>query len=643
MGKASTIATIAISIIGSAGISAGIAIPTTIAVMDRDAEFTITAKSNLSSDDTTTMKIEKGTKISQLKPQTKENYYFVGWFKDENCLHQYSSSDVLDKSTIVYAKYLPYEYDVALSAPESYNITFLNEHDQPFTEQELKNVKKGSTFRFKLAGEDASQETGTWWSEIFETEINYYTKISNIMPEYYHAISYNGETIDCDYNGVYEIVISDEGSIDVDGRYVILKSDFDLGFMNGGVVPTGVTILDYEEINAKENFVIPETIYDTEVHAVVDLFSTLSGKTNTTVKTLTIPKTLKGIVNSKNIFSAFDFLGETMSKMKTSTHSFIGYLTNLEDVIIDKDSDVFSWGQGILYENFNEGFIFSSQLGGYLPPCGTVIHYIKKDAKKENINIETPIFSTIVCDNAFKDCKSLKTLKAVQPETFVFIGNGAFAGSGLQHIFISSSSAFLQGNVFNSCEQLQTVYFDSVDFAGGSVFANCSNLNKITFNASISVANECENFFVGAGGTEGFNIEINVAGPGVFEELFRVSDDIAEDANLKIKSIRFLSSYNNTTAFTDSLEYYVVDKVYIDSKNALTSFLKPGAFKCNEVYIKSNLITNLEDQETFTFSYSLKLIDGSTETADITVVKGEEVEYDGVTYVRYYIPEPVTA
>ena len=91
----------------------------------------------------------------------------------------------------------------------------------------------------------------------------------------------------------------------------------------------------------------------------------------------------------------------------------------------------------------------------------------------------------IICDRAFADCKSLRSI--VIPDGITSIGYGAFRGCfSLTGIVIPSSVTSIGNGAFWHCSSLTSLVIpNSVTTIGGSAFSDCSSLRSLVIPESV--------------------------------------------------------------------------------------------------------------------------------------------------------------
>lgn len=101
-------------------------------------------------------------------------------------------------------------------------------------------------------------------------------------------------------------------------------------------------------------------------------------------------------------------------------------------------------------------------------------------------SLETVTLSYRIIDiknNAFENCINLKHIDL--PDTILFIGQRAFAGSGLESIRIPSTIMGVGNYVFRNCEELKEVIYDGTEEdlvdTCNDINSMFDNINKIKF------------------------------------------------------------------------------------------------------------------------------------------------------------------
>ena len=101
----------------------------------------------------------------------------------------------------------------------------------------------------------------------------------------------------------------------------------------------------------------------------------------------------------------------------------------------------------------------------------------------ENINFMNK--SSIIGDSMFSGCTGLKNIRI--PDSITEIRNGAFYGSGLEHVAFPQSLETIDRNAFSHCKNLQTVELNgSFTDIPDNMFYECSSLVEVSGDVVIS-------------------------------------------------------------------------------------------------------------------------------------------------------------
>ena len=116
----------------------------------------------------------------------------------------------------------------------------------------------------------------------------------------------------------------------------------------------------------------------------------------------------------------------------------------------------------------------------------TVVRYIGAEA-----DVRIPDGVTIIEDNAFKDCKSLKSVTI--PNGVTSIGESAFEGcTSLESVTIPASVMSIGRRAFYYCESLKSVRIpDGVTAIEDFTFSFCDNLASVTIGNGVKRIERC--------------------------------------------------------------------------------------------------------------------------------------------------------
>ena len=223
-----------------------------------------------------------------------------------------------------------------------------------------------------------------------------------------------------------------------------------------------------ESLNISENNIYYSTeegvLFDRKADALV---SYPAGKTDTAY---TVPEWVTDIsaaAFSENQFISEITLHEDIAAIEGNPFCGCKALTNIVISPVNIDFEV---SNNTLYDRKSKNLI------AYL-----------WDTDSESFSVPSGIRS--IGNEAFYKHKELQQIKL--PETLVYIGDAAFAESGLTSIKIPNSVVSLGSSTFSSCEALE-----SVDLPSGlaqierNAFSECSSLKEIQFPKTLNVIGE---------------------------------------------------------------------------------------------------------------------------------------------------------
>ena len=95
--------------------------------------------------------------------------------------------------------------------------------------------------------------------------------------------------------------------------------------------------------------------------------------------------------------------------------------------------------------------------------------------------------TVVICDMAFKQCKSLNSI--IIPESITTIGNGVFSEcESLASIIIPNSVVSIGNNAFSYCVNMNFISLsNNVTFIGIGAFNHCVSLKSIRIPSSLSI------------------------------------------------------------------------------------------------------------------------------------------------------------
>lgn len=202
----------------------------------------------------------------------------------------------------------------------------------------------------------------------------------------------------------------------------------------------------------------------------------------------------------------------------------------------------------------------------------------------------------------------------VGPRDFTLNANAFASNSALETVSIDTSTAHLQGGVFNTCPNLRSVDFKTtkVYFDGSSNFASCSQLSTVLFKGDVFFQGGQEFNQVSPDFSLTFEKNVTASTPvfkntNVKELIFKgdknmISSDFFsgnEASNASIQTLKISGSFSvknpstnsNTTFASKAFSYASIDNFIINSP---TCFANATLNHCNI----ANLQINVDNRET---------------------------------------------
>ena len=123
-------------------------IPTAVVLSQNDMNsFDVTIDYNIDGMSSESVTVGKEAKISDLKLKPVEGYYFVGWFKDEECIERYNDDDVITADSTIYAKYQAITFMVSMPTSEHFTIVDATTNEELSA---ITNVEYKGSISFKI-------------------------------------------------------------------------------------------------------------------------------------------------------------------------------------------------------------------------------------------------------------------------------------------------------------------------------------------------------------------------------------------------------------------------------------------------------------------------------------------------------------
>ncbi len=415
-----------------------ITIPIVATIVEyKDSRCDLTISDNITATKDYSLKIKKGTKISELTINAKEGYTFIGWFKDIACTQEYLPDDVISKDTTIFAKYEVHRFDISLTLPQDTVLTMLKENGDVYTPEELTDVAYGTKINFKISSIDQLDDVS-----------------------YFYVVHNNGKPMPTNTAGLYSFVVTEDANIVIGGRFEYESSDTDV--YGNSLSSNIIAITNYTNYNEEEIVEIPEIIEGQKVQEVYNINGGDLSTQNTLITTLKLSKNVRYV-----------------------SAQYLKLCTNLQTITVSSDNSAMLVNNGILYlkEKTNLTAVFCPKTA----PAENIT------LKAETTHIDSYAFAycnitsiNIAALNNLKyigDCAFLSTniTTITLPDSVTFIGYSAF----------NSCLSLTEVNLL--CDSVTVGYVIAEGASGYSevqglsyAFANCPALSKIYWDANMN-------------------------------------------------------------------------------------------------------------------------------------------------------------
>lgn len=426
-----------------------IAVPTAITLTNKDTSvpsYNVTVGNNLDGGDNYTITVKKGIKIKDLVPTPREGYEFKGWFKDLACTEQFDDDAIVNSETVIYAKWELKTFALSISLPTGASFHFYKENGEQYTEQELSNIKYGSTIKFEITADDEDSSK-----------------------KYFYSMSYQDETLvyeNVEGRVIYSVALTSEDPIALLGRF---EYNTDTTNAEG---QTCVTIENYKNYADSATIEVPDTILGLPVSYIGNLTGGDLSTENTVVTKVVLPKYLE------------DFDAE-----------YMGLFVNLSKITVASSNEYMSSSQNIVFKNVTGGksAVFAarkSNVSSVTLPSDTVS--IGKNAFEDCLNIHSINFEeltnlTKIDDFAFTN-SGITT--AHLPSSVTYIGFSAFnACQNLTSVKVSGNVELGTKEYSSDDEIIDGITYNSyITFT--HTFANCPSIEYIYWDTGMTVVGE---------------------------------------------------------------------------------------------------------------------------------------------------------
>lgn len=446
---------------------AAIVIPTAVVLSQNDMNsFDVTIDYNIDGMSSESVTVGKEAKISDLKLKPVEGYYFVGWFKDEECTERYNDDDVITADSTIYAKYQAITFMVSMPTSEHFTIVDATTNEELSA---ITNVEYKGSISFKINLDEQynqSQIVVKVGEQTLTAQEGVYT-IENIQEN---------------------IVLTIEG-VEINSYQVKTVID---GVETTSVVEYGQTLSEKIPSVTSENSL--GWYADEEMTENVDFSTPITSDMTLYTKMATLdvltfteyPSTLPGQEQEETYaiaqITSFDkeeivvpltYNGVAVITLEGSDNSIESDNTILENIYFSKDII----GVGGYFNRLTalKSFDFSNVTvidGGNFSGCISLT----------NIDLSSVSLSIFYAD--FSDCTSLQTVTLPNTITTINTSNRdklSFAGcTALTEINLENITQIGQYSgegVFEDCISLTNINLQNIQEIGDNTFSGCENLD----------------------------------------------------------------------------------------------------------------------------------------------------------------------
>jgi len=524
-----------------------------------------------------TLTVEYGKKVKPTVP-TKAGYNFVGWMY-EGQLWDINAHLVTENMTLV-AKWEPIKYKVTFDSNGGSPVSPIYITVEDLFVYPEEPTRSGSVFAGWYNGNTLVTE-GQW---TYTTNVTLTAKWRDIYTafEYDYVKNESGSIIGViikKYHNTYEKVVEIPTKLQ---NYTVIAIGMD-AFKNNPYI---------------ERIIVPNTVTTLEEYAFAN-----------------VPN-LKEVVLHSTITSYGANLFAGNSKLETIT-LFSHFNQELKYLFEDNIDNIPSTLKTIKYV-YSGGLIDATMW--------------KNRIANHEITLILDESFTSIPDETFKDATYLTSI--VLPNTIIYIGEAAFANSGLRTINLPDSITIISANTFKDCRFLTTIIIPtSVTTIGEYAFANCTDVTAIYMDDSVMTIGE--GAFAGCVNVEELRLSrvLESIGAKAFSGLYKIEEIFIPYFVTEIKSETFANwtslrsitiSSNVTTIEADAFKGVTNVTFYVEHTS------QPEGWEENWYDATNNLIV-----WGVTLSYDKTYVVSFTKTNDtpVGVINPTRV---GFTFVGWY-------
>ena len=430
--------------------------------------FTVNLNTDEGILENTELTVKYGERLdNNLKP-TKEGYYFIGWYQDEEFATTFDFSTKIDKDYVLFAKWIDLAEGSCTSSDVStfiQNLTGEGPHyvkvTGAITDSTILNIRSAMNNNASaLVILDLSETTGL-------TSLYEYHKYSDCSP--YSCPSGSAYCRKYDFNGIKNLV-----SITLPNTVTSLSSGafYNCSGLENIEIPESVTTIGTQAFygaSSLKSVKLPESITSIGASAFAHC---------TSLTSIELPESVTSI--GDRVFYCCSNLEAVKLPEGTKTISeyFFSGCTNLKSITIP--SSVTTISVGALNSTPFEEIIVSSDNPNYMAIDNCL--YTKDGTtliKSANItSIVLPSEVTTVSDYAFYNCDNLQNVEL--PESITKIGQYAFYDcDNLQNVELPESITKIEQYSFYDCNNLKYITMPCVENIGTYAFYKCNSLESL--------------------------------------------------------------------------------------------------------------------------------------------------------------------